>query len=345
MNYESDIKYRKKFSEICNTIFSAKDVDSILINLREGISQILQAERITIYIVDNKKRELVSCFKRGNKVKEYSVPVSYTNLAGYCALRRRLLNIQDAYDERELTAIDPFLKFDSGPDKKQGFRTKQALACAIIHKNFLFGVVELKNLKIGDFFTKHDEFSISKLCEITGFALYSRKKRATKTRPHKFDYLIENNIVTQKELDLATVESRERNEPIETILIDKFKISKNHIGNSLSMFYKARFIEYNKNMPIPGELFGNLKIEFLKRNLWVPLKADKNKVLVAIDNPHDSQKINNIKMLMSGKEIVFYVALKEDILALIALFTQDKKEFKSTKKNPFPFFNPTRTSK
>jgi type II secretory ATPase GspE/PulE/Tfp pilus assembly ATPase PilB-like protein len=69
-------------------------------------------------------------------------------------------------------------------------------------------------------------------------------------------------------------------------------------------------------------LMQGLRIPFLERNFWVPLRSEGNKVVIAIDNPHDLAKIDEIKALFPGRELGLFVALKPDILNFIKLFTQ-----------------------
>ncbi len=329
VDLQSEVEYRTKLQEICNKIYAAKNLDDILINLRDEITGLFEAERITVYVVDGKTRELVSRFKSGEEIGEIRIPVSPNSIAGCSAFKQKLINIKDAYDEAELKAIDPKLKFDSSWDQKTGFTTKQVLVFPIIYKKFLLGGIQMINRTSGAAFNAIDEWAVEELAKILGIALYNQKRMARGGRPTKFDYILENHILTRKELDKAITQARQRKEPIEDILMGELKIPKNEIGKSLSKFYKVPFVEYNKNTPIPGELLAKLKVAFMKNNTFVPLRVEDGKVIIAIDNPNDLQRIDSIKMLFPGKPIGFSVALKPDILEFIGLFTQDEKELAS----------------
>ena len=326
---KTEVEYRGKLQEICNKIFAAKNLDEILIDLKDDITGLFAADRITVYVVDGKTRELVSRFKSGLEIAEIRIPVAPSSISGYSASKQKLVNIKDVYDDKELAGIDPVLKFDRSWDKKTGYRTRQVLVFPIIYKKFLLGAIQLINRTSGDAFTKLDEEAVEKLAEILGIALYNQKRMATKTRPTKFDYILENHILTQKELDQAITDARQRRDPIESILINELKVAKKDIGHSLSKFYKMPFIEYNANTPIPGELLARLKVPFLKKNVWVPLRTEGDKVVIAIDNPYDLQKTDGIKALLPGRKIEFHIAFKEDILEFIKLFTQDEQELAS----------------
>jgi type II secretory ATPase GspE/PulE/Tfp pilus assembly ATPase PilB-like protein len=325
---KSEVEYRKNLQEICNKIYAASNLDEILVDLKDEITGLFEAERLTVYVVDGKKRELVSRFKSGDEIGEIRIPISTSSLAGWSSFKQRLININDVYNDQELSSIDPDLKFDKSWDKKTGYTTKQVLVVPVIFKKFLLGAIQLINRKGGDSFSKIDEQSVTEMAKILGIALYNQKRMA-KTRPTKFDYFLENNILTQKELDKAIGDARQRREPIENVLMTDLKISKQDVCKSLSKFYKVPFALYNKNTAIPGELLAGLKVPFMRNNVWVPLRLEDKKVVIAIDNPHDLQKVGEIKSLFPGRPVVFNVALKQDVLEYIKLFTQDEKALAS----------------
>ncbi|MFZ3045278.1 MAG: GspE/PulE family protein, partial [Desulfatirhabdiaceae bacterium] len=97
-------------------------------------------------------------------------------------------------------------------------------------------------------------------------------------------------------------------------------------GQSLSQFYRVPFIEYKPNTPIPGDLICRVKPAFMRSNVWVPLKVEHDCIVIAIDNPHDIEKIDRIKSIFKQEPVQFYVAMEEDIQNFIKLFTHDEKE-------------------
>lgn len=325
LNLKSEVEYRTRLQNICNKIYAASNLDEILIDQKDDITSLFDTERITVFVVDGRKRELFSRFKTGNDIGEIRIPVSNSSIAGCCAFKQKMLNIKNVYDSAELKSIDPDLVFDKSWDRKLGFKTRQVLALPVIYKKYLLGVIELINRKSGQAFNPNDEASAGEMAKILGIALYNQK-RINRTKAGKFDYLLENHSISQKELDQAINQARKRNIPIETILIQDLKVAKKEIGRSLSNFFNVPFVEYNPRAPIPGELLAKLKVRFLKASLWVPLRTEDGKIVIAIDNPNDLQRVGEIKTLFPGKPIQFVVALKQDILDYIKLFTQDEKE-------------------
>ncbi len=322
---KSEVAYRTRLQDICNKIYSATNLDEILIDLKEEITSLFDAQRLTVFVVDGKSRELVSRFKSGMEISEIRIPISNTSIAGYAAQRQQLVNIKDVYDAGELEGIDGELKFDYSWDQKTGFKTGQVLAYPIVFKKFLLGVLQLINRIDGNRFTLEDEQSVEKVAEIIAIALYNQKRIAG-NRPNRFSYLLDNQFLTQKELEKAISDSRRQKQPIEKVLMKDLRIPKRDIGQSLSNYYGVPYIEFHRQAMVPVDLMSGLRIPFLERNFWVPLRREGNKVIIAIDNPQDLQKIDEIKALFPGRELSFCVSLKDDILNFIKLFTQSDRK-------------------
>ncbi len=324
-------EYRERIQEVNKKIFSANNLDELLIDLKEDILALFDAERITIYYVDGIKRELVSRYKSGQEVEEIRVPLSPESIAGYAAYKQTLLNIKDVYDKRELNQIDPALDYDDRWDKRTGFTSKQMLVAPIIFKKMLIGAIQLINCKNRKQFTAEDEKNISELAETMGIGLYNQKKMAAAKKGRgKFDQLLENHILTQKELKNAWAKARENKKDVEEVLMKEYNVPKDEIGESLAKYYDVPYRAYDTNMPIPGDLLVGVKVPFMKNNTWVPLgTTSTGEVQIAIDDPFDIQRINEIKALFSGRTLQFCVAFKEDIYDFIELFTTEEKETSS----------------
>ncbi|MBT8342394.1 MAG: Flp pilus assembly complex ATPase component TadA, partial [Desulfatitalea sp.] len=324
---KSEVEYRAKLQEIGNKINAARDLDEILFDLKDDITGLFLAERMTVYVVDGVKRELVSRFKSGHEIGEIRVAVNKSSLAGYAALTHKLLNIENVYDADELESIDENLKFDKSWDQKTGYRTKQVLVYPIIFQKYLMGALQMVNRLGGDRFGLEDEKAIADLAKIIGIALYNQKRMAVRGgRTTKFDYLLENHLVTQKELTKAVTDARQRKESVETLLVREYKVPKTELGESLARYFKVPFVSYNASYPIPGELLSGLKVPFMRTNVWVPIRNEDTQPVIAIDDPHDLKRIDEIKALFPGQKLKFMVALKQDILDFIKLFTADERE-------------------
>ena len=121
-------------------------------------------------------------------------------------------------------------------------------------------------------------------------------------------------------MESAWEESREQKETMETFLMHKYKISKEDIGHSFEEFYRCRFVVYSDKTVIPGDLIKNLKKDYLRRELWVPLEKKEGNIHVVIDDPNNILKRDTIESLLKTKQVKYDVALPEDIMKFINLF-------------------------
>jgi type II secretory ATPase GspE/PulE/Tfp pilus assembly ATPase PilB-like protein len=317
---EEQLHFQKKLNQITNRIHAAKDTNDILLNLQNDILGLFDAERITIYMVDGIKKQIVSKFKTGNEIAEIRVPLGSGSIAGYCAASGRLINIENAYQGDELKAINPDLVFDNSWDEKTGYRTTQVLAAPISYNKYLLGVIQLINKKSGRPFNQEDHNSVQEISKVLGVAFFNNQKAAQKRRPTKFDYLIANSIITERDLETVISNARKSKKPVETVLMSDLQVSKDDIGKSLAAYYKTRFIPFDEKMVIPGEVLKGLRPSFLKNNIFVPVSQNGVKVVIAMENPDYLPARDTIRRLIPGREFEYCVALREDIFKMIDLF-------------------------
>jgi len=322
---EDQLRFQKKLNNITNRIHAAKDTNDILLNLQSEILGLFDADRITIYMVDGIRKQIVSKFKTGNEVAEIRVPLGSGSIAGYCAASGRLLNISNAYDDGELKSINADLSFDKSWDEKTGFKTSQVLACPVSYNKYLLGVIQLINKKTAKAFTSEDQTSVQEIAKVLGIAFFNNQKAAQKRRPTKFDYLIANSIITERDLETAISNARKSKKPVEGVLVSDLQVSKDDIGKSLAAYYKTRFIPFDEKMVIPGEVLKGLRPSFLKNNVFVPVSQNNNKVVIAMENPDYLPARDTIRRLIPGREFEYCVALKEDIFRMIDLFFDVKR--------------------
>jgi type II secretory ATPase GspE/PulE/Tfp pilus assembly ATPase PilB-like protein len=323
---EKELKFSKKLNFITNKINSSRDIDDILINLRENILSLFDADRLTIYVVDGANKAIFSRFKTGEEINEIRVPINNKSISGYCASSGRMLNIVDAYDSDELKKINPELTFDGSWDKKTGYKTTQVLVAPVKFGKYLLGVIQFINKLNGKQFTLEDQKSVIEIAKVLGIAFYNHQRLKQRSKPKtKFDHLISNNIITHKDMEQAMLLARKTKVSVETVLMNDYSVTKEDIGKSLSGFYNTRFIPYDERMVIPGQLIKNLKPAYLKNNLFVPVAQSDSKIVIAMENPNYLPGQDTVKGLISGKEFEFCVSLREDIIKMIDHFFDVKR--------------------
>jgi len=324
------IAYNESLKNITRQLHIAENIDDILINLKDNCLALFDAERITIYAVDHAKKEIYSKIKEGNEVTEIRLQINRSSIAGYCASTGKMINISNAYDDNELSGYSPELRFDKSWDLKTGFKTRQVLAAPFLYEKYLMGVIQLLNKKTEATFTQEDKQNAAEMADVLGLAFYSQLQKAKK-KPTKFDYLLINNMVSQKELDDASIRARETKGDIIKFLINSYKISKQDIGKSFSEFYGLKYQEFDTKTIVNQNIVRKLKADFMKKSLWMPLKEEGNNLIVLIDDPHDIQKRDAIEQWVKfnyarAKKIEYWVSLPEDIIQFINSATQTVKE-------------------
>ena len=303
----------QKLVQLIDRIHSAKTLDTIFFEIQGDILTFLDADRMTLYVADMEKKELYSKFLALDTIKEIRLPISEGSAAGFVATSRNTVNILDAYDAAELGRVSAKLRFDASWDKKTGYRTKQILAMPILHDNRVVGVIQLLNKKKGGRFSKDDESNVARIAKTLGVAFHNQQQLGQR-RGTKFDYLLAQGLMTQEDVNAAIAAARHRNVDVEAILMDQYKIPKAELGTALSQYYRVPFVEFNDRILPPPDLMKDLKLEFLKRNLWLPIKRERDgTTLVLIDNPQDIQRVDSIYQVMRGHKVQLAVGLRKDI--------------------------------
>src|SRR5207302_1462418 len=278
-------RYDKKGYDVINAMNEATSFDNIL-HLYNEILGLVDAERMTMYILDYEKKELYTRVPAHiDLVGEIRLPLNEKSIAGYVALTHKSVNHVNTYDQAEETSISPALLFNDTWDKKTGFRTRQLLTVPILHGESLVGVIKLLNKKHGKRFTEEDEESANLIVKPLGIAFLNHILLSQKQRT-KFGYLLAQNKITQEELNAAITEARKSKIDTESILMDRYKIAKADLGASLSAFYNCPFIEFDPARILPCDLIKTLKLDYLHKNFWIPIQHEGDTVVVLMDDPY-----------------------------------------------------------
>jgi type II secretory ATPase GspE/PulE/Tfp pilus assembly ATPase PilB-like protein len=313
---QRELGYRKKLIDIANQINSAPSITEILVDIKDEMLNLVEAERVTIFALDTKNQELFSLFKAGQEVKEIRVPKTFASIAGFCALSRKTVGIRNAYDPAELTQHHPSLKFDARWDKASGFRTSQVLASPILFEKYLLGVLQLINKRGGGPFSPKDEEAAQELAKILGIAFYNQHRAARTNKPSKYGLLVDKGLISEKEIEKAVTNARVNQIDVAKVLDEDYKIPKEEIGKAISQFYNAPFWE-PKGRTIPEDIKARVTVEFLKKNMFAPVEKKEGMLVVAVEDPYDLTKIDAIKAVNLAPRVDVLVALRGDILEYI----------------------------
>jgi type II secretory ATPase GspE/PulE/Tfp pilus assembly ATPase PilB-like protein len=313
---QRELSYRKKLIEIANMINSASSIQDILVDIKDKILDLVDAERVTIFALDTKNQELFSLFKAGQEVKEIRVAKTFGSIAGFTALSRKTVNITNAYEASQLTRLHPNLKFDSRWDKASGFRTTQVLTTPILFEKYLLGVLQLINKRSGGAFSPKDETAAEELAKILGIAFYNQHRAARSNKPSKFGHLIDKGLASERDIENAVSTARVNQIDVAKVLVEDYKVPKEEVGRAISQFYNAPFWEHTGSL-MPDDLKSRLTPEFLRKNMCAPIEKKDGTLIVAVEDPHDLMRLDAIKAMNLAPRCDFRVALRDDIIAYI----------------------------
>jgi len=139
----------EKLIDASKIINSTLDLDRLLGLILDAATKSLEADRGTLYLVDDIKKELWSKVLQGTNMVEIRLPIG-KGIAGYVAETGETINIPDAYN-------DP--RFNPEVDKRTGYRTKNMLCMPMKNKDGkIIGVFQLLNKKEGAFEKSDEQF-------------------------------------------------------------------------------------------------------------------------------------------------------------------------------------------
>jgi type II secretory ATPase GspE/PulE/Tfp pilus assembly ATPase PilB-like protein len=313
---QRELSYRKRLIEIANLINSAPGIQEILVDLKDRIIDLVEAERVTIFALDTKNQELYSLFKAGNEVKEIRVPKTFGSIAGFTALARRTANVDNAYDAAELARLHPNLRFDSRWDKASGFRTSEVLSTPIMFEKYLLGVLQLINKRGGGAFSPRDAEAAEELAKILGIAFYNQHRAARSNKPSKFGLLVDKGLLSEKDIESAVSAARVNQVDVSRILVEDYRVPKEELLGALAHFYNCAAADLS-GRGMPTDLKERLAPEFLKKNVCAPLEKKEGTLTVAVEDPYDLTRLDAIKAMNVAPRHDFVVALRADIVDYI----------------------------
>jgi type II secretory ATPase GspE/PulE/Tfp pilus assembly ATPase PilB-like protein len=307
------LAFQKQLQAVTNKIHATNNIDEIMLEVSADVCALFNADRLTIYSVSEDRQAIVSKVKTGlNSFKDLKLPIAEHSIAGYVGLAKKTINIKDCYDEAELRAINPSLRFLQEVDKRTGYRTKQQLVAPIVDPSSgeLIGVIQIINNKAGAPFGALAEDGVSELSQTLAIAFKQRQKpTVAKT---KYDYLIADAVLSAGEFDLAARQARKKAVDIEQVLTEEFQVKIPSIGQALSKFFGVPYEAFKADRVKPAELLKNLKREYVESNLWMPIDDTKDGLLVMCLDPERIRSSRIAANVFPKARIVYRVTTQKD---------------------------------
>lgn len=138
--------------KVGRTIAVETNIDTLLKIIAQEIKQALNADRCTVFLLDEEKHELWSKVALGLGMQEIRF-ASNLGLAGHVATTGETVNIKDAYTDK---------RFNKEIDMQTGYKTKTILCMPIRNLSHqIVGVFQVLNKKGGEFTAKDEDLLIA----------------------------------------------------------------------------------------------------------------------------------------------------------------------------------------
>ena len=318
----NELDFSKNLRVVTNRIHATNNIDEIILEVSKDICALFNVDRLTIYAVSEDKDCIISKVKTGlNSFKDLKLPIANQSIAGFIALTKKVANIKDVYDEREVREISPQLHFQKEVDKRTGYRTKQMLVAPVLNArdDELLGVVQLTNSKSNLPFTQAAVDGVNELCQTLAIAFKQRQKTQRSIRS-KYDQLVTDAVMSSAELELATRSARRKGADLEDILIDEFQVKLPSIGKALASFFGVEYESFKPERIKPADLLRNLKRDYVANNQWVPIDDTKEGLVILTPDPEKIKSSRIVNNIFSKHKIIYKVCPVREFHATLDLF-------------------------
>jgi signal transduction histidine kinase len=134
--------------EVSKALSTTGDIDTLLHLIMDKVTELMEADRSTLFLVTDDGSQLWSKIIQGSEVAEIRINVG-EGVAGWVAQTREVVNITDAYADQ---------RFQPAVDLKSGYRTRSILSVPMLGAlGGLVGVLQVLNKSDGPFTSPDEE--------------------------------------------------------------------------------------------------------------------------------------------------------------------------------------------
>ncbi|MDH2917724.1 MAG: ATPase, T2SS/T4P/T4SS family [Sideroxydans sp.] len=316
----NQLQFTKELNQVINRVHSASNIDEIMLEVSRDVCTLLNADRLTIYVVGEDGSSLVSKVKTGlNSFKDLKLPIAEQSVAGFVGVHKKIVNIKDVYDGQELNSLSPQLRFLKEVDTRTGYRTKQMLVVPIVDADGnLVGVIQVINNKSGDSFSGMVEAGAQELAQ--SMALSLRQRQNIHVVKSKYDFLVNNAVLSAAELELANRTARRKGVDVEEVLIDEFQVSVEMLGKALAEFFGVGYEPFKADRIKPNDLLRNLKREYVASSHWIPVEENQDGLMIVTTDPERIQSSRVVNNIFSRHRLVYKVCTNREFSQTLAAF-------------------------
>ncbi len=286
---DSDAEFYRQLQQVTTRIHDTGSLNQLMVEVSQDICTLLNADRLTMYVVAEDGRAIISRVKTGlNTSRELKLPVGAQSLAGFVAMTCQTLNIADVYSDQELQAVDPRLTYFKEVDRRSGYRTTQMMVAPIQAGTTVLGVLQVINHLSGQRFNSRQLDGVQRLCQTLATAIRQRAEPAPPVRTahaSKYDHLVVNGVLTADELAQCIQQARTTGQSMEALLQASYQVTPQQLGGALAHFFRTTFVDFDPGRIRSEALHGRLKREFVVGGQWLPLEDSVGGLLVMCLDP------------------------------------------------------------
>ncbi|MBR7800400.1 GspE/PulE family protein [Undibacterium sp. FT137W] len=312
----------KRLQTLTNKIHATNAVDQIMLDLTADICDLFDCDRLTIYVVAPDGNNLISKVKKGlHTFKDIRLPISDQSIAGYVAIHKEVLCINDVYDEAELRQISTHLHFQKAIDQRTGYRTKEMLVAPILDADNgeLLGAIQFINSRHGQAFTAIAQEGVRELCETMAIA-FTQKNKPLHIPPSKFNGLVSDGVLSVPEFELAISSARKKQLDLEDVLIDEFQVSPEQIGMALARYFGVPYESFQASRIVEIELVKKLKRQYVEESRWLPVSDDKNGMTILAVDPEQIKNTRVVNLIFPHARLQYKVTTQREFKQTVDQF-------------------------
>jgi len=153
-----------RLMDSAKSIMAEKGLDNLLLLIMDSVTQVMSADRSTLFMVDEQKQQIWSKVAQGTS--EIRIPLGQ-GISGHVAKTGETVNIPDAYEDE---------RFNRDFDMKTGYRTKSILCMPVNDpRGYIIGAIQVLNKLDGTFFSKENEELLAAFSSLAGISLSNAK--------------------------------------------------------------------------------------------------------------------------------------------------------------------------
>lgn len=134
--------------------------------------------------------------------------------------------------------------------------------------------------------------------------------------------LVTRGVLSQDEREAALEAVRVDGVDLESLLLDTYHVAKSDFGAVLSEYFGCPFLVYDERAVIERALLKNLRIEYLRKSEWVPIKRQGAVVEILRTDPQDLDKDPDIRRAFPRLTIRVVIGLRRDLEKWLLLATE-----------------------